>query len=239
MARTTTGTSTQTATAEAARSVWDARGYYRKALAIVAPVPLAAMGVVYVVNDVPGGAPFEEVVAAVAGRTDLLLTMAWVSALFFALLIPAVLAVAAVTWRRVPRLTAIAVTLTVPGFATAFGVLPNDTALAILTHDLGLDVAAVGALDEAWWAQPLPSLAALVFLLGIVVGLTLLGIALWRSRLAPAWMGIALIVGGATHPFLPSTLAQGVGLLVGAVGLAGASLALVRMSNEEFAPTPR
>lgn len=57
------------------------------------------------------------------------------------------------------------------------------------------------------------------------------------SRLAPAWMGIALIVGVATHPFLPSTLAQAIGLLVGAVGLAGASLALGRMTNQEFTPS--
>lgn len=65
-------------------------------------------------------------------------------------------------------------------------------------------------------------------------GLLLLGIALWRSRVAPAWMGIALAVGGFTHPFLWGTILTGVGLLVAAVGFAGASVALLRMSNDDF-----
>jgi hypothetical protein len=43
-------------------------------------------------------------------------------------------------------------------------------------------------------------------------GLLLLGIALWRSRVAPAWMGIALGLGGFTHPFLPGHVLAGLGL---------------------------
>jgi hypothetical protein len=47
-------------------------------------------------------------------------------------------------------------------------------------------------------------------------------------------MGVALMVGGATHPFIPGHLGQGVGLLVAAVGFAGASIALLRMRNDAF-----
>ncbi|HET9900400.1 MAG TPA: hypothetical protein VFR46_04940, partial [Actinomycetes bacterium] len=65
-------------------------------------------------------------------------------------------------------------------------------------------------------------------------GLLLLGIALWRSRVAPAWMGIALGLGGFTHPFLPGHVLAGLGLLVAAVGFAGASWALLRTSNDDF-----
>jgi hypothetical protein len=82
--------------------------------------------------------------------------------------------------------------------------------------------------------DPVILVAGLLFVSGIVFGLSLLGAALWRSRVAPAWFGIALIVGGATHPFLPGPVAQGIGLFVAAVGFAGASLALLRMGNDGF-----
>ena len=47
-------------------------------------------------------------------------------------------------------------------------------------------------------------------------------------------MGIALAVGGFTHPFMPGHTAAGIGLLVAALGFAGASWALLRTSNDEF-----
>jgi hypothetical protein len=221
------------------RSSRDARRYYRMALAVVAPLPLAAMGVNYLVLGVPAGAEFTETAQAIAA--DPSVAPSWLDALgavFFALLIPAVLAVAAVTWRRVPRLTAAAVTLTVPGFALGFGMLPNGTRLAQLTDELGLDVAAVAALDTAWAEQPWVLLAGLWFIVGIVIGLGMLGVALWRSRQASAWTGIALALGGATHPFLPGNTAQGLGLILGAIGFGGASHALVRMRDDEFALPP-
>jgi hypothetical protein len=47
-------------------------------------------------------------------------------------------------------------------------------------------------------------------------------------------MAIALIVGGVTHPFLPNHVIAGIGLLVAAAGFAGATVALLRMRNDEF-----
>lgn len=110
---------------------------------------------------------------------------------------------------------------------------------ATLTVRHGLDPAAVGALDEAVQSEPLIAVAGLLFIVGVVIGLGLLGIALWRSRVAPAWVGIAVLLGGATHPFLPGHVAQGIGLLVAAGGLVGVSLVLLRTRNDEFdlAPT--
>lgn len=95
-------------------------------------------------------------------------------------------------------------------------------------------MAAATRLDDAAWSDPIQLLASLLFLVGVVFGLLLLGPALWRSRVAPAWMGIALMVGGFTHPFIPGHVGQGVGLAVAAVGFAGASVALLRVHNDEF-----
>ena len=228
----------QTADAEhdrGKRRARDPRGYYRTALAVVAPLPFAAMGGIYLIQPAPAGAEFEETYAAVLenpGNQALMTALGWV---FFALLIPAVLAVGAVTWRRVPRVTAIAVTWCVPAFAAAFGILgPGADRLARLGEEVGIPVDSLAALDTALWEEPITLVAGLMFIMGIVIGVGMLGVALWRSRLAPAWMGIALALAGATHPFLPNNLTQGIGLLVGAVGFAGASLALLRMTNDEF-----
>ncbi len=66
----------------------------------------------------------------------------------------------------------------------------------------------------------------------------LLGIALWRAKAAPRWLAACLIAGTVTHPFFPGHLAQGIGLLVGAVGFVGVSRALLRMRDDEFDVPP-
>jgi hypothetical protein len=55
-----------------------------------------------------------------------------------------------------------------------------------------------------------------------------------RSHAVPAWAALAVMLGGATHPFIPTSVGQGLGLLVAAAGFAGVSAALLRMSNDEF-----
>jgi hypothetical protein len=104
-----------------------------------------------------------------------------------------------------------------------------------------LDPRPIAPYYETVQQDPLMLVAAFMFITGIVFGLGLLGAALWRSRAVPAVFGIALMVGGITHPFLPNTLAAGVGLLIAAFGFAGASVALLRMTDDDFdlPPTTR
>ncbi|WP_371778250.1 hypothetical protein [Streptosporangium subroseum] len=47
-------------------------------------------------------------------------------------------------------------------------------------------------------------------------------------------MGIAFMAGGLTHPFIPSQAGAAAGLAIGAVGFAGATVALLRMRNDDF-----
>jgi hypothetical protein len=148
-------------------------------------------------------------------------------------LVPAVIAVAWVTRRRTPLLTTVGAVWTLLGCLSASPLLVPDDLLAYLAVTEGLDVATVAALDDAWWALPVTGAAALLFISGIVVGLPLLGIALWRSRVAPRWMALALIIGGATHPFLPNHVVAGIGLLVAGIGFAGASIGWFAMTGRD------
>jgi membrane protein implicated in regulation of membrane protease activity len=208
------------------------------ALAVAAPLPMLAMGTVYLLTDVPGDGPFADVLAAAHRQTSTLVAMSWVQLVFSALLVPAVLAVAVVTRRRAPRLTAAGVVLTVPGFALGIGNGAGDTGLALTTVRHHLDPAAMTALDDAWQQDPVVAVCGLLFIIGIVIGLLLLGTALARSGAVPAWFGVALALGGVTHPFMPTHVLAAVGLYVAAVGFAGASLALLRTSDDGLAPAP-
>jgi len=212
----------------------DTRSFWRVLLGLVAPVPMAFMGAVYVIRPVEGGAAFTDTVAGVEAHRQLFDVMMWLGLPFLVGLIPAVIAVAWVTRRRTPVLTTVGAVWTLLGCLSVFPLGVPDDLLAYLTVREGLDVATISALDAAWWVLPPVEAAALLFISGVVIGLPLLGLALWRSRVAPRWMAIALIVGGVTHPFLPNHVIAGIGLLVAAAGFAGATVALLRMRNDEF-----
>jgi hypothetical protein len=213
----------------------DLRGFWRVALAVIAPLPLLGMGLSYAISPYGGDDPFAATVDAMRDHHTAALAALLLGLPFLLFLIPATAALAWVTRRRTPLLTTIGVCLTVPGFLAAFPLLPADNAYQwVAADDPSLNVDAIAKLDDALWAQPISGVAIIGFLLGITIGLPILGIALWRSRVAPAWMAACLIAGTATHIFIPDHTMKGFGLLVGAVGFLGVTLALLRTSNDEF-----
>jgi hypothetical protein len=230
-ARTETGSPV---TNPARRPLRDVRGFWRILLAIIAPLPMLAKGAYYLLAPVDGDANFTDTVAAFNANTQLLDALKWLDVVFVVGLIPATYAVAWVARRGAPRLTTAGAVIALAGFLAGIALLGGVETPALLTVQHGLDANAMSALNDALTSDPLLGIASLLFIVGIVFGLGLLGAALWRSQYAPAWMGIALLVGGATHPFIPGHIGQGVGLLVAAVGFAGASVALLRMRNDEF-----
>jgi hypothetical protein len=194
---------------------------------------MLVQGVFYLISPVDGNAPFETNLAAVTANPGRFELMQWIQTPFF-LLIPAVIAVAWVSHRAAPRLSTVGGLIALIGLSAGFFLMPGVVTLEYLTVREGLDRGAMAKLAAVMADQPSLLIGGLLFILAITFGLLLLGIALWRSRVAPAWMGIALAVGGFTHPFMPGHVAAGIGLLVTAVGFAGASVALVRMRNDDF-----
>lgn len=216
------------------RPLRDVRGFWRILLAVIAPLPMLAKGIFYILTPENGDTGFRDTVTALAAHKGLVGTLTWFDAVFVAGLIPATYAVAWVARRGAPRLTTAGAVIALLGFFAGISLLGGVLTPAVVTARHGLDVNAMAALDDAVSNEPMILVAGLLFIVGIVIGLGLLGVALWRSRSAPAWMGIALLVGGATHPFIPGHVAQGIGLLVAAVGFAGATVALLRMRNDDF-----
>ena len=221
----------------------DVRGFWRVLLAVIAPLPFVAKRIYYLITPVEGDTNFRKSVTAFAAHQQVVGALKWFDAVFVVGLIPATFAVAWVSRRSAPRLATAGAVIGLLGFLAGLTLLGGVETPPLVTVQHHLDVDAMAKLDHALQGEPLLGIASLLFIVGVVFGLGLLGAALWRSRVAPAWMGIALMVGGATHPFIPSHVGQGIGLLVAAVGISGVSIALLRMRNDEFdlpaaRPTP-
>ncbi len=229
---------TATLAPAASTTTRDTRTFWRVLLAVLAPLPLLSMGLSYMIMPYDGGADIATTAAAITAHPGRAWAAVVLSVPFLLFLIPATIALAWTTRRRTPRLTTVGACLTLLGFLSAFPTLPGENLYAQAVVDRGLDVGTVQALTDALWAQPLAGVTVLLFLAALVIGLPILGIALWRAKAAPRWLAACLIAGTVTHPFIPGHLPQGIGLLVGGVGFLGVSMALLRMRNDEFDVPP-
>src|SRR4051794_14467278 len=194
-----------------AKPVRDRRGFWRILLGVVAPIPFLAKGAFYVLSPVGGDASFKDSVTAFAAHRSTLETMKWLDAVFVVTLIPATIAAAWVARRGAPRLTSAGAFIALSGFFVGIGLLGGIETPALVTVQHHLDATTMAALNDAMEGEPLLGVASLLFIVGIVFGLGLLGGALKRSRAVPAWAAFAVMIGGATHPFIPTSVGQGIG----------------------------
>lgn len=213
----------------------DTRGFWRLLLAVLAPIaPLAAVfGAViqpWKYSAEPG-----DLIASIAAHPGAERTAAWFNVLAGGLAVVSIIALGWATHRRAPLLTAIG------GLLCALGMqvqaqLPSLDVLAVAGLGRGVDRAVLATLIAGVADHPIEVLGILGFL-GHVVGQILLGVAVWRSRIAPWWFSLALIVsgplqmvGGATD----SVPIAGAGWLLNAVGFGAATYALLRLRDDEF-----
>ena len=233
IANTTTSTSTTT-TAPSATRIHDTRGFWRALLAVLVPLPMLAKGIAYLIIPVDGDASFDSTVDALSSRPGLASMMVWLDVVFCVLLVPALLAGCWLARRGAPRLATAAALVAAGGALVGVALLggPLPPYQSTLRHDL--DPSAMSAYSDALEKDAVIGLGSAFFIVAIVIGISLLGAALWRSGQVPRVGAIAVILGGSTHPFLPGHVAQGIGLLVGAAGFACVSLALLRLPKDEF-----
>jgi hypothetical protein len=222
------------ATAPATTRTHDARRFWMTLLAVVAPLPMLSKGIFYLITPVDGDADVATTVDALQSRLGLNTALVWLDVVFCALIVPSLAAACWLARRDAPRLSTAAGLVAVGGalvgqILTGGPLTPYE---ATLRH--GLDAQAMQDLTDAVEGDPVMGVGSLCFIVAIVIGLTLVGAALWRSRRVPRIAAAAVILGGATHPFLPGHAAQGVGLLVAAAGFAFVSAALLRLPKDGF-----
>ncbi|GAA1877771.1 hypothetical protein [Asanoa iriomotensis] len=180
-------------------------------------------------------APATEQLAEVAGTAVPAAAARTLVALLILLMPLAVLFAARLARRGAPRLAAIGGALSF--LAWSAGIASIGSVEAAYWHGSRLeDRATVAALLDAVSADGVYSTMLLMFVLGHLLGMLLLGIALWRSRAVPVWVGILF----GLSPFLHA-VAMGMGPAVDAVAYGlllvattGCAVVLARTPDAEW-----
>ncbi|HWM73324.1 MAG TPA: DUF4386 family protein [Nocardioides sp.] len=202
------------------------------ALAVLAPVGPAAVAVLRYVLPYETTDSASEIVRETYADPGAMSLVLWLTLVAALTIVPGAIAVGRLVQPRVPRLTAVALALTVPGYL----MLPL---LAGLDHPVwmaaesGASQATAVALLEA--AHPSYAIATGIFVVGHVLGTVLLGVAMLRSGLVPAWAAIATIVSQPLHFFaaviVPNHALDGFAWGLNALGFAAAAVAIIRTRN--------
>ncbi len=162
-------------------------------VAAIGPLSIATLRGLLPYDTVDDSVTIVEKVAAHPGAENAVL---WLSALALLTMPLALLVVSRVAVQTRPRLGMAAAAIAWLGFANlAFLITPDQAALA--GHDAGLPTATTAALLSAIDQNPVATTATTLFVTGHILGIVLLGVALWR--VIPRWAAIALIVSQPLH----------------------------------------
>ena len=174
--------------------------------------------------------------AAAPGRAT---TVVWLSLVLALTLIPSVLAAGRLVQRRAPVLTLLGVGLLVPAFGAVLLGSGDPTIQALASGAIAPDGAA--KVLDAFSAEPAIAVAEIVFIVGHIVGMILLGVAFLRARVMPAAVAIGVIISQPLH--LASVLAgiqalDGVAWGLTTLGFAFAAVAVLRTSDDDWDLAP-
>lgn len=222
----------------------DLRQFWRTLLAIVAPLPWLALALSNAVTPDDLGSTTAETFASISENPSAARAALWLGLVFSLLVVPSGVAMMMAHRRISPRLT-----LAIGGFTTyAFYstlVNPNLNLIGLITHEQGLDSETTIALASSLEEHPLTIIAIIPFFLTITLGRIGLGVLLWRARSAPRAVAIAMLAASPVEfLFVGASIGQNIGpalsYVLTAIGFSGASIALLRMTDDDFdlAPCP-
>ena len=163
------------------------------AVAAVGPLAVAALRGLIPYDTVDDNATIVAKVAAHPGAETAVL---WLSVLALITLPLSVLVVNGVAMRARPLLGTVAAVIAWVGFSGLAYLVTQDQ-VARAGFDAGLPTDATAALMSAIDQSAVASTAAALFVTGHILGVVLLGLALWR--VIPRWAALALIVSQPFH----------------------------------------
>jgi hypothetical protein len=221
----------------------DVRRVWRTMLAIVAPVPWLALAISNGITPDELGGTTEETFHAITADPSAARAAHWLGLAFALLLVPSAVAMIVAHRRVMPRLT-----LIVGGFVAyaccSTLINPNLNLIALITAEHGLDSGTTIDLATRLEEYPTTIVAILPFFLTITLGRIALGVLLWKARTAPRPLAIAMLLASPVEFLLAggpfgSNFGPAVSYVLTSIGFAAASVALWRMSDDEFdlAPT--
>jgi hypothetical protein len=227
---------TPTQAAAPTRPPRDARRARRLTAAILlptAPLSVAVLRLIWPAFSASDTATSLDAVAAHPGAQEAVL---WLSMVMAVTMVPAVLAAARLARRRRPVLTMVAVGVNLAAYLGGGIALVTTDLLTLAAVRGGHDRAAVVPLIDEVNAHPSVGLGLGLFVIGHIVGMILLGSALWRT--IPRWASIALIVSQPLHLVaylvLQIQLLDGLAWGLTAVGFTACALTVLRTPDDDW-----
>jgi hypothetical protein len=211
------------------------RGAQRLALTLLitlGPLSIAALRAIlpYGTNDTSSA-----MVAKVAAHQGTESAVLWLSLVAAFTLVPGTIALGLRAARHSRVLGTVALVISVAGFSALPAIVATDqTALSAVRTGLPPDVA-TRLLDELL-NEPTIAITTAVFVIGHVLGVVLLGIALWRGGVIPGWAGLILSISQPLHlifaVIVPNQLLDACAWVLTAAGFALAALSSARSTPE-------
>ena len=218
----------------------DLRHSSRVLSALVLPIGPAAVAVLrfilpYTTADTP-----RDAVREVAAHQTAQSVVVWLGFVACLALVPGVIFAGRVVGRRSPRLAAAATVLLVVGYISLAWLTVGDAFLLLGTKRHLPTSVLVSMYDGS--VHPAAGVAAVLFVLGHVLGTILLGVGMLRGRVVPTWAAVATIIAQPVH-FVAAVILGNhpldmVGWGLNAIGFAALSVAVLRLPDDEWAPAP-
>ena len=217
----------------------DVRRTRRLLAAALLPVPAVAVAVLRLVWPAFSAPDTAGTLAAIAKHPAAQEAVIWLGMVMALTMVPAVLAAARLARRRRPTLAMIAAGVNLIAYLLAAPLNAGDLMAQVAARP-EYDHARLVPYLDAVNAHPASSVGSGAFVLGHIIGMILLGAALWR--IIPRWASIALIVSQPLH--FVAFVVLGVQPLDGfawaltAAGFVACSLAVLRTPDSDWDLAP-
>jgi len=204
------------------------------ALALLAPVGPVAVAVLRYVLPYETTDSTKEIVRETYADPGAMSLALWLTLVAALTIVPGAIAVGRFVRSGAPRLTAVALALTVPGYLMLPMLAGLDHPVWMAAESGASQATAVALLDAA---HPSYALATGIFVVGHVLGTVLLGVAMLRSGRVPTWAAVATIVSQPLHFFaaviVPNHTLDGVAWGLNAIGFAAAAVAIIQSRGRQ------
>ena len=208
-------------------------GFDRRALAVIMPIGPLAIAIVRGILPYKTTDSNATLAAQVASHQGTETLVVWLTFIAMLTLIPGVIAVGLMARRGAPRLGTVGLVLTFAAFMSLFwSTVAGSDNVALAAARIGVSPVLTGRLLDSMGAVPAIGLGSDLFVIGHILGLVLIGIALWRGRVLPSWAALLIAASQILHfifaVIVPVHALDGVAWGLTAVGFAVAALTLVR-----------
>jgi hypothetical protein len=216
----------------------DVRRFWRILIAVTLPIGPLGVTVARAVMPYWTSDDSATIVEKLLANPDTVVAMQWIGLVMMAPLLGATLSLGYVSRRGAPMLATVGSLMSFAVYAV-WGVTGNIELSVYAMGDAGVDPATILQVVEVQEGTAVALLAGFGWVVGHIVGMILLGLAVWKAKVVPMWVGMGLAVSQPIHLvsaiILPSRLLDvtlGWGLTT--VCCVAVGITVLRMRDDDF-----